>query len=337
MWKKMLPRLDRIYEALADESSRRIYKHRLLYSLFGEEEAITDLIHEVSPASRGFKTSKICFYGAGEGAGWLLKTYGDRVPFVMDTYKTGSIQQRPIITLEEFLQMPDCRDYLIVITVAKEAAQREIQMQMEAHGLHYLLAYFGVQYFDLPQLQMKNEYFVDAGAFNGDTSSYFFQHVKGGHAYVFEPNPEQLASARTRLKAYPHAEFFPYGLYDENQVIRFASCSSDAGSAQISPNGDLEIEVRKLDDVLQDRKVTFIKMDIEGSELAALRGAEQIIRRQKPKLAICVYHKPEDMWEIPELLLEYCPQYRFYLRHYSITHTETVLYAIPESGRKGAS
>ena len=76
--------------------------------------------------------------------------------------------------------------------------------------------------------------------------------------------------------------------------------------------------------------ITFIKMDIEGSEIPALRGAKEIIETQKPKLAICVYHKPEDIWEIPELILDYVPEYRLYLRHYSITYTETVLYAIYE-------
>lgn len=329
MWKKELPRLDRIYEALADDRSRRIYKHRLLYSLFGEKEAITELIQEVSPASQRLNASKVCFYGAGEGAGWLIKKYGEKVSFVIDTYKTGSIGGCPIISLEEFLQMPDCRDYLIAITVGKEDAQREIQEQLESCGLQYLLAYFGIQYFDLPQLHLENEYFVDAGAFNGDTSSYFLDHCKNGYAYIFEPNPEQLRLSQERLSTHSNAEFFPYGLYDENATMQFNCCNGDAGSAKISQSGDTEIAVRKLDDVLQDRKVTFIKMDIEGSELAALRGAEQIIRRQKPKLAVCVYHKPQDMWEIPRLLLEYCPQYRLYLRHYSITHTETVLYAIP--------
>ena len=80
--------------------------------------------------------------------------------------------------------------------------------------------------------------------------------------------------------------------------------------------------------MLRDRKVTFLKMDIEGSELAALRGAERIIREQRPKLAICVYHKPEDMWEIPGFILNCHPDYKLYLRHYSISYTETVLYAV---------
>jgi hypothetical protein len=68
-------------------------------------------------------------------------------------------------------------------------------------------------------------------------------------------------------------------------------------------------------------------MDIEGAELNALKGARRIIEEQTPKLAICVYHKPKDIWEIPQLILDICPRYKFYLRHYSFSPTETVLYA----------
>ena len=70
-------------------------------------------------------------------------------------------------------------------------------------------------------------------------------------------------------------------------------------------------------------------MDIEGSELAALQGAAEIIRMQHPKLAISVYHCRDDIWEIPKLLLSYHPGYRFYLRVYAFTGNDTVLYALP--------
>ncbi len=71
-------------------------------------------------------------------------------------------------------------------------------------------------------------------------------------------------------------------------------------------------------------------MDIEGSELKALEGATETIRKYKPKLAICVYHKPEDIIEIPKKILELNPNYKLWLRHYSYVDTETVLYAIDE-------
>ena len=78
---------------------------------------------------------------------------------------------------------------------------------------------------------------------------------------------------------------------------------------------------------LSDR-VVHIKMDIEGAEKRALRGAVEIIRRDKPMLAICVYHKNDDLLEIPKLIKEIVPDYKFYLRHHNVAGTETVLYAI---------
>ena len=69
-------------------------------------------------------------------------------------------------------------------------------------------------------------------------------------------------------------------------------------------------------------------MDVEGSEYNALLGAEKTIAAHKPTLAISVYHKPQDIWEIPALILKLNPDYRFYLGHYSIARGETVLYAL---------
>lgn len=69
-------------------------------------------------------------------------------------------------------------------------------------------------------------------------------------------------------------------------------------------------------------------MDIEGAEMEALKGAENILKRDKPKLAICLYHKREDMWEIPYLIKSIKPEYKFFIRHYSNYEGETVLYAI---------
>jgi len=68
-------------------------------------------------------------------------------------------------------------------------------------------------------------------------------------------------------------------------------------------------------------------MDIEGSETKALLGAKRIIQEHKPRLAICVYHNPKDYFEIPFLLKQFVPEYKFYLRHYYKDHGETVLYA----------
>lgn len=321
-----------IYNALADDTSREVFKHRILYSLLGDKSEITKLVYELSPAKSMLNNSKICYYGAGVGAGWIIR-YDSNTPFVIDKFKTGTIEGKPIISLDDFLKLPDYKEYTVIVTVGKENARKEIAEELTNHGLNFLFAYddlqyFELQYFDLEKLDLENEYFADVGALDGETTKYFLNHFQNGHAYVFEPNPKQFDITCKALKSYPNAEVFPYGLYDENTILRFAECETDAGSAKISENGEIQIEVRKMDDLLKDRPVTFIKMDIEGSELAALKGAEQIIRKQRPKLAICVYHKPEDIWEIANLILDYHPDYHLYLRHYSISYTETVLYAI---------
>lgn len=75
----------------------------------------------------------------------------------------------------------------------------------------------------------------------------------------------------------------------------------------------------------------FIKMDIEGAEKEALEGAERTVIKYRPKLAISVYHKPEDIVEVPEIILSYGLDYQFYLRHYSLAAFDTVLYAVPGS------
>ena len=321
--------LKTIYHAFADDESREAYKHRLLYFLLGDEAEIGKMVWS-SPLARAlFDFPKVCFYGAGRNAERILKCDAERkIAFSIDTYKTGTLEGRPILSLDEFLSLPDCREYRIVVTAIDQKAQREIQDALDSRNLQYVLANLGTQYFDLPELDLRNEYFVDAGAFDGSTTKYFLDHFEKGFSYVFEANPKQSGVIRECLDGCPNWELFPLGVYDKNGTMRFTvSDSNPAGSKMTEDQGET-VEVCSLDAVLSGRKVTFIKMDIEGSEWAALRGAERIIREQRPKLAVCVYHRPEDIWEIPALILQYHLDYKLYLRHYSIADTETVLYAV---------
>ncbi len=329
----------RVYAALGDDLSRSIFKKRLLYSILGDREEILQIIRESYPQSQKLETPKLCFYGAGRGAEWFLDRDANWMlrgasneQFVIDNHKRGTIMDHPIISFEEFLAMPDHKEYTVIVTLGEGPVRREIEAQMRGCDIPYLLAYRDLnwrkpQYFDLPYINWGSEYFVDAGAMDGETTKFFFEYCENGYAYVFEPDPEQFIEAKRSLKDRPNTEFFPYGLYDKNETRRFLP---SAGGGRIKENGSISIEVRRLDDLLGDRPVTFIKMDIEGSELAALRGAERIIREQKPKLAISVYHRPEDIWEIPELILDLCPAYKLYLRHYTLKEYDTVLFAISQ-------
>jgi hypothetical protein len=86
-----------------------------------------------------------------------------------------------------------------------------------------------------------------------------------------------------------------------------------------------------LDDLLRGQSTDFIKLDVEGGEIAALKGAADVILRCRPVLAISFYHRPQDLWEIPQLLRTLCPDYQFFLRQHYFNSFDSVLYAVPDS------
>ena len=144
----------------------------------------------------------------------------------------------------------------------------------------------------------------------------------------FEPDLKNGERCRKNLSDLEQAgklTMIPKGAWSEAAKLSFAAKAN--GMSAIG-EGDATIETTALDEVFSDRRITFIKMDIEGAEYEALRGSEKTIRAQRPKLAISIYHKPEDIVELPKLILEFQPDYHLYLRHYCIFDNETVLYAI---------
>jgi FkbM family methyltransferase len=176
----------------------------------------------------------------------------------------------------------------------------------------------------------SEEVFVDGGSYVGDTAEDFIRRTKGiyNHIHCFEPDESNLDMLRRNLSAFKNISINSKGLWSENKVLTFSSFGTAA--SRISGFGEANIPVISLDTYfkLEDSLPTFIKLDIEGSEKEALVGAKEIIQRVRPKLAICVYHKIEDIYVLPELLLKYIPSYHFTLRHYSPDNDGTVLYAI---------
>lgn len=186
------------------------------------------------------------------------------------------------------------------------------------------------QYFD-PVMELNDrEVFVDCGAYTGDTAENFMDRVNNQyeHYFAFEPDLDNYKKAAAFLKDKPAATLIPKGLWNCDTTLCFkegcASCST------VTETGEVAVDVTSIDHYFSNKKQipTIIKMDIEGSELEALKGAEQTIHRHKPKLAICIYHKPEDLYEIPQFIKSCRSDYRFYIRHYTDTFAELVLYAI---------
>ncbi|MHC1724168.1 MAG: FkbM family methyltransferase [Aminipila sp.] len=187
-----------------------------------------------------------------------------------------------------------------------------------------------LQYFDPEIITLGcDEVFVDGGMYVGDTAEQFFKCVNGKytHYYGFEPDTQNLHIAKKSLQGKGNITIIEKGLWSNETQLCFSG--SLESSSKLDDSGNNVVEVTSLDTYFNDKiPPTFIKMDIEGAELEALKGSRNLIIENKPKLAICAYHKPEDLYTLPELIKTYCDDYKFFLRHYTDSIYETVLYAI---------
>jgi len=171
--------------------------------------------------------------------------------------------------------------------------------------------------------------FIDCGAYDGDTLDAMKNHeYTTQKIYAFEPDLQNFQKLSDKVKEYHRqAVLFPCGVHSHTELLCFNSGAGE-GSA-ISKEGEAMIQCVALDDVLIHTVSgpAFLKMDIEGAELSALKGAENLIRNADVDLAICVYHKPTDIVEIPQLISTY-GDYDFYLRLYGYYGMDLVLYAL---------
>lgn len=167
--------------------------------------------------------------------------------------------------------------------------------------------------------RLQGGIFVDAGAYEGDTAVFFKEKFKLQHLYAFEPDNKnyQILEHNCQIAGQESFTLIQAGLSDQPGT---AHLSSQGGESRISNNeNDQVMPLLKLDDYWQnhigpDRKISLIKMDIEGAEISALQGMENIIREQKPVLAISIYHRPEDFFTIKPWLETLCPQYKYIIK-----------------------
>lgn len=178
------------------------------------------------------------------------------------------------------------------------------------------------------------DYVVDAGACLGDTAVIFGKAVgPEGKVFSFEPVANHLEVLEYNINQNVDCNIvaIPFGL--SNRDVIAPPIKLDTYNPGFGSRND-DIPVRALDSLVMDGvipRVDFIKMDIEGAELAALEGATGCIQKYRPKLAISLYHKPNDLFEIPAYLHRRFPFYEMYIEHYTIHNEETVLYCNPRN------
>jgi FkbM family methyltransferase len=178
-----------------------------------------------------------------------------------------------------------------------------------------------------------DEVFVDCGAFTGDTIDAFVAARGGQFSQIVavEPDPLNCAALRDRIDAWSgssrdRVRVAPVAVGSHRGRLRFETTGTAGSSVG---GGDDTVEVAPLDEILADLTPTYIKFDVEGAEHDALVGGSGTISANMPVLAVCLYHRPEDLWDLPLLVRSLRPDYRLYVRRHSDERWETVLYAIP--------
>ncbi len=209
----------------------------------------------------------------------------------------------------------------------------------------FLLTQYAYEQTDPPLWLCDGDCVIDAGAAWGDTALRFADRVgEHGKIYAFEFEPKNIQVLTKNLKL--NAE-----LASRITVVKKALWRNSDAALSFEPSGpgtrvfegrhaprEKQVSCVSIDDFADSLpRVDFIKMDIEGSELPALQGSEQTIRKYRPRMAISVYHSLSDFVDIPAYLASLGLDYDFYLDHASIHHEETVLFAAPKSMRKEES
>ena len=344
--------LKKVYNILEDEESRFTYLNRLNYLVTGDIAHMLAIVDRYLPELPRYKSKsleevlsqlpsdkKFVLFGAGGIGKAYLPLFQKDSRFWGFCSSTKEKQKNgfmgyPVMSPEELFAN---RNLSVIISAA--SAKQEIEELLSKSGYPQDLIFtldgyqtaYNDQYFG-PDFMMyeDEEVFLDVGSCNLRDSIYLRDHCRHvKKVYAFEPDLENYKVCERNKETYqfPEVELLPFGAWSEDTTLHFSAVGS--GTSCVNDNGEISVSVRAIDHVIpEEEQVTFIKMDIEGSELEALKGARHTIQRCKPKLAISLYHKPEDMTEIPLYIQSLVPEYKFYVRHHSNCYTETVFYAI---------
>lgn len=239
------------------------------------------------------------------------------------TLLNTELNTKLILTAFDMMEDEHSRD--VYYTTLKAHATADYRVPLQSEGM--------TQYIDVA-VQFRNKYkaFVDCGAYIGDTFEELIKHHDVEYYFGFEPDVSSFKRLAEIVNKYPRVKsvLFPLGVGRKNEFLKFSTASGGGSSMHHIPYNSAErtvIQVIPLDDVLKGFDNLMIKMDVEGAEISALEGAREIITGTKPDLAVCVYHRVSDLWQIPLILKEWVPEYKFYLRNHFIGTIETILYA----------
>lgn len=295
-------RLYAAYRRLEDEYSRRLFLSYLCYRIVGHTAIIIQTDY---------------------GVRLLASAYSRHEKYVVSDYPMRTFQGNP-------LKHYDFSMY----------GNRYV---VDCDGLEYILGR-GQYYYRRDGIEVCPEYgdfVIDGGACLGDTACVFSNSVGDeGRVYCFDPVFDHCKLLEYNINQFSHKNclIFESGLSDLSKTAAsYASHGRHMPGLRIAEQDD-KYGTIAIDDLVRDGlldKVDYIKLDIEGSELRALKGASNAIELFRPKMAISLYHRYADLFEIIEYLSAKHPFYSFFLDHYTIHAEELVLYCAPMSREDG--
>ncbi len=344
-WIDRMKDIGSLYERLDnDEESIFILEQRLEYLISRDPIKFWNNIKVGRKWECPSKQDNFIIFGAGKVGKMYLDIIerggGKNVVAFCDNYLCGGIEMgRRIMTVEQAVEkklpiiIPDGGYFY-------EAKKQLMELGIESEYIIQepdIRSYTGTQYFDV-WMPRENEILVDCGSYDGDTIEQFIKWTDSdyGKIYAFEPDESNYENCLKyiRDKNIRDCELFNKGTWSSSQTLELLFAEFDTGSRILQDKnrnddkkGVVKIEGISIDEALHGERATFIKMDVEGSEMESLKGAANTIRKYKPRLAVAVYHYFEDIFDIPRYILSLNNQYRFKLRHYSSGLCETVLYA----------
>lgn len=353
--------LKAIYNCLQDDESRTLFMAKVNHFFTNEPRCWHDMIESALLFGSGrkrkfdsyfpllddfinipdYREKEVVLYGAGLSLGLVfpvLQRFNINIRAICDSNieKQGKIVHGYTVISPENLTQEYKECYIMITGFfgAGSIIRFLLDSGFSANRIIILVnaeeMYFGPE-FIIPE---ENEFYIDVGLHNIKTIKNFISFCNTGKVSYrkilgFEPDKkcyEKCVNAIDKL-GYKNVEIIKKGAYSSKGIIKFDG--EKGGISKIDENGNDVIETITIDELIcDDDKVTFIKMDIEGAELEALKGVAETIRRDKPRLAISIYHKPEDIIDILSYINYLVPEYRFWIRQYSYFGGETVLYAL---------
>lgn len=333
--------LDYIYEIpsyskafVLEESYQNYLEFSKNYSIYPHMDVLSFLI------KNAYKDKEIVIFGAGVQGYNLYRFLVSRkitISGICDNNKQNDrFNEFQIMNPESILDNKRNKLILISSIVYREEIYHQlIKMGLDKNQIFFpgenaIISLYGTPYFEEEFFELKeNEVFIDAGAYRMETTIAFKKWCPDyKKVYSFEPDYLNYEKCKLKIEKeqIERVDLFNIGLWSEKKTLHFKRGGDDGTGSLINDDGEETIEVNSIDNILKGDEVTFIKMDIEGAELEALKGAKDTIRRFTPKLAICLYHKPDDIFEIPIYIKELVPEYKMGIRHYSTYLYDTVLY-----------